>query len=307
MEPLASLVLVSALVCAWAISSVKSQHLVWFVVAVLHLGAITPALAVCDVNDTATVTEDTKLQWGTLQIPTSGSNTCIVNVGSADCAAGSTGSRLFGIIGSGSYTVTKDNALGTVCAMSIDIVNISTGSSDLTLGSITGKYDGVTLSGPPPWTGLTKPNVPRTLELGMTATYASSITPGTYTPIFGIKVTFDPNAAGPTTSNMSASARFDMPITIDNVVNINFGNVQGNTGNIYTMNTAGTVTPSGGGVVYAGSRNAGSLKIHGSSTQTLTIYSGFYSASSAGGATVTPSAATCAYNGGASVACDFPG
>jgi hypothetical protein len=183
-------------------------------------------------------------------------------------------------------------------------VNIVTGSPNLTLSSFTGTYDGVPLAGAPPWSGLPKPAFAgKELRLGATATYTSALTPSTLTPTFGIKITFAPNATGTTTSAMTASAAFDSSLTIGSVVDINFGTVQGNNLNVYTINTAGTVTPSNGGVVYGGATNAGSMLIRGSSNQTISITTGSYGSGVAGGATVQTFNGTCAYNGGAAVAC----
>lgn len=104
------------------------------------------------------------------------------------------------------------------------------------------------------------------------------------------------------TQSVTANVTFDAALTLTKVSDINFGIVKASTAGTYVISTAGVVTPSGGGVVVGGTPAAGNITIAGSTTQTVAISTGSYVAN----AGVTPSAATCAYNGGASTACDTP-
>jgi hypothetical protein len=104
------------------------------------------------------------------------------------------------------------------------------------------------------------------------------------------------------TQSVTANMTFDTALSLTKVSDINFGLVKASTSGTYTISTAGVVTPSSGGVVIGGTPNAGNITIAGSTTQTVAINTGTYVADHG----VTPSAATCAYNGGASTACDTP-
>ncbi len=106
-------------------------------------------------------------------------------------------------------------------------------------------------------------------------------------------------AANP--QSVTANIAFETPLTITKNNDINFGMVQAAQAGTYTIDTVGTVTASGGGVSLGGTQNAGNLTIAGSATQTIDILADNYAAN--GG--VTPSAATCAYSGGAAAACSL--
>ncbi|MGE3623110.1 MAG: DUF4402 domain-containing protein [Bdellovibrionales bacterium] len=107
------------------------------------------------------------------------------------------------------------------------------------------------------------------------------------------------SAAYAATQTVTANIKFDTPLTITKNSDINFGYVKAATAGKYVVNTAGTVTASNGGVSLGGTTQAGSLTISGSPTQAIDISAGNYVANNG----VTPSAATCAYNGGPASAC----
>lgn len=104
------------------------------------------------------------------------------------------------------------------------------------------------------------------------------------------------------TQSVTANMSFDSVLTLTKNADINFGTVRAAQIGTYTINTAGVVTPSGGGVLVAGTPAAGQITITGSGTQTLSISTGTYAVNNG----VTPSAATCAYDGAAATACDTP-
>jgi hypothetical protein len=93
----------------------------------------------------------------------------------------------------------------------------------------------------------------------------------------------------------------DSAITLTKNADIQFGTVKAGATGTYVINTAGSVTASGNGVWLYGTPAAGSITIAGSTTETVSISTGGYSAN--GG--VTLSAATCAYNGGSAAACSL--
>ena len=113
-------------------------------------------------------------------------------------------------------------------------------------------------------------------------------------------IAFNASAA---TQVVSSTVNFISPVSITLNTSPNFGNVGYSTTATYILSTAGVVTGSGvGSAMYSGiTPTAGSLKIAGSTTQGITISTGTYTVSNG----VTPSAATCQYNGGAIVTtCD---
>ena len=105
------------------------------------------------------------------------------------------------------------------------------------------------------------------------------------------------------TQSVTASVSFDSAVTLSGLTNINFGTVQaGIVGATYTVvASTGVVNPSNGGVVISTTgQTAGQLTIAGSSSQSIAISTGGYTAN--GG--VTLSGATCSYNGATAVPCD---
>jgi hypothetical protein len=101
------------------------------------------------------------------------------------------------------------------------------------------------------------------------------------------------------TQPITVSISFDTPLTLTVVSNVSFGAVKAGTASTYTITTAGAVTASGAGQWLYGTKAAGNITIAGSTTGTVNISVGGYTAS--GG--VTPANATCAYNGGTAGSC----
>ncbi|MFA6280522.1 MAG: DUF4402 domain-containing protein [Bdellovibrionales bacterium] len=104
------------------------------------------------------------------------------------------------------------------------------------------------------------------------------------------------------TQSVTANMSFDSLLTLTKNNDISFGTVGALTAGTYVISTAGVVTPSGGGVVVGGTPVSGQITITGSASQTVSISTGTYTTNNG----VTPSAATCSYNAGASTACDTP-
>lgn len=127
----------------------------------------------------------------------------------------------------------------------------------------------------------------RAAEIGKITLVAAAFT------LFGV------GAAYAATTSVTATIKFVSNLTITQNTAPNFGYVQTATAGVYTLNTSGTVTPSGGGVTQGGSPAAGNYTIAGSASQAITISTSGYTASGAS----TPSAATCKYGAGSEVAC----
>lgn len=105
------------------------------------------------------------------------------------------------------------------------------------------------------------------------------------------------------TQSVTANIAFDTVLSVSKNADINFGTVKAGVTGTHVINTAGTVSSTGNGVWISGTPAAGNLTIVGSTTQTIDISVGSYVADES----VTPSAATCAYNGGGAGACSLSG
>jgi hypothetical protein len=101
------------------------------------------------------------------------------------------------------------------------------------------------------------------------------------------------------TQSVTVNVSFDTPLTLTVVSNVSFGAVAAGVASTYTITTAGVVTATGSGQWLYGTKTAGNITIAGSTTDTVNISVGGYTAN--GG--VTPQNATCAYNGGAAGSC----
>jgi len=100
------------------------------------------------------------------------------------------------------------------------------------------------------------------------------------------------------TQSVTANIAFDTPLTLTKTSDINFGTVTAVNASTYQITTAGAVTTTAGtGAYLYGATTAGSITIAGPTADTLTISVGGYTANNG----VTPSNASCAYNGGAAV------
>lgn len=100
--------------------------------------------------------------------------------------------------------------------------------------------------------------------------------------------------------NFLANIRFATPLTLTKNADLDFGTVQSLTPGTYVLSTAGVVTASNGGITIGGTPVAGNLLIQGSDTQNINISTSALTADQG----VTPSNPTCAYDGGAEVACN---
>lgn len=101
------------------------------------------------------------------------------------------------------------------------------------------------------------------------------------------------------TQSVTVNMEFDTELALTKNSDIDFGLLKAGVNDTYTMDTTGSITPSGAGVVLGGTPTVGDIDITGSTTQVIDITANNYVAN--GG--VTPSAATCNYNGGGEAAC----
>lgn len=137
--------------------------------------------------ESITITEITQLEFGQLDIPSSGTQTIVINpstggyTGSGSVQKGSPSRGEYKIILSGS---------GSSTSSTIDIQNISSGSGNLTIDQFTGDYNGAFINSFPQ-SGLPKPSTApgTTLYLGATAQYSSGVGVGAIVPSFDIVVT----------------------------------------------------------------------------------------------------------------------
>jgi hypothetical protein len=104
------------------------------------------------------------------------------------------------------------------------------------------------------------------------------------------------------TQSMTTNISFDTALTLTKVSDVSIGAVKALTASTYTITTAGVVTATGSGVWLYGTKTAGNITIVGSTTDTLSISVGGYTAQNG----VTPANATCSYNGGAAGSCTIP-
>lgn len=110
---------------------------------------------------------------------------------------------------------------------------------------------------------------------------------------------FASSAAYAASTPVQANVAFAAAITLSNVTNIDFDTVVGGTTATYTIDTTGDVTTVGGAIVDETGAHEGSVTITGADGVSAQYYVGNYTANN----TVTPSAATCNYNGGGAAAC----
>ncbi len=107
------------------------------------------------------------------------------------------------------------------------------------------------------------------------------------------------NGVRAATQSVTANISFDTALTLTKNADINFGTVEALTAETYTITSAGVVTAAGVGEILYGTKNAASITIEGSTTQTINISVGNYAANNG----VTPSNATCNYNAAGAGTC----
>lgn len=247
---------------------------------------------------TFTVTQAASLNWSAWQIPAA-SVTGIIS--SAGVTSG-TGTQIYGTKAAGNYTVARSSSQTHCTSVTFSITASNCNASGCTLSAFRGSWAGGAEAAFPITSTTLPSNAGQALRIGATATYNNTVTAGVKAPTYTIGIRY--NALADATYAQSAALTFDAPLSIDTVTPIRFGFVQASTAGNFTIDKNGTITAGGGGVWLGGTKNAGSMRIVGSATQTITISTGSYVASGIGGG-VTLSAATCAYNNGVEAACSL--
>ncbi len=254
--------------------------------AVLLLPAA-PAQAACSLS----ISQTTPLNWSTWQKP-SGSVTA--DITTADALSG-TGTHLYGTAAHGVFSITSNpQCSGTITITVAD----NGGATGVTLSNFHLVYNGSSVANGT--SGLTLPGSSgKQLLVGATATYDNTVSTSTESPTLKITVLESGHSVS-TSPSETASISFDVPLTLTKTSDIDFGTVSANNASTYRISTAGTTSVvSGTGQFFSGTPTASSITVAGSTTDTITIQATGYTANNG----VTPSNATCSYNGAASQAC----
>jgi hypothetical protein len=244
----------------------------------------------CFAADTYTVTQNQQLNFGILQKPSSGSQTWTI---STTGSTSGTGTLLYGVPGNGDYTIKCTGTCTSTISISLGTFVACSGTF-LSAGNINynnGEYNGAT-----PASGVSNPGTGgKDLKFGVTSTYNASVGAG------NCPVTFSIIVNGVNSFPQTAALGFDVALALTKTADINFGTVSALNASTYKIATNNAlITVSGTGIGLYGTTSAGSITIAGSATDGITISTGGYIANNG----VTPSSATCGYNGGGASACD---
>jgi hypothetical protein len=142
-------------------------------------------LAIIVLADAASIQEIAVLDFALMLIPRFGSE--FITVPANGGAASGTGSIASGAPRPGSYTIRGDSDFGT---FTLDIQNINSNSSDITISDFTGLY-GIQSINSFPKGGLPVSMSSKTLSLGARITYTSRLSEGSYAPSFDIVYTVE--------------------------------------------------------------------------------------------------------------------
>ena len=96
-----------------------------------------------------------------------------------------------------------------------------------------------------------------------------------------------------------ANIRFETALSLTNKTDVSFGIVQASQPGVYTISPSGAMTSTDGGVWLGGENHAGGMTVVGSDTQAINVSVNNYVSNNG----VTPSAATCSYDGSSSAPC----
>ena len=102
------------------------------------------------------------------------------------------------------------------------------------------------------------------------------------------------------TLTVTSDIKYFSDISFTTALTPDFGYAKAATAGVYALDTAGVLTPSGGGVIEGGTPHAGSYHIIGSGTQGITISAGNPQLN---GGHSTPSAFKCKYGVAAETSC----
>lgn len=145
---------------------------------------------------TIQLTQTQPLRFGTMQIPSSGSETRIISTAGAGSG---TGTYIFGTVQAGSYAICCVSQCGAsfYSGITINITSPSIGTCTgmTSIGTFTGNYNGTNITFPSTRARNTIPTCPTTVTLlvGATATYPSTVTETvSCAPTFNVTVLVNP-------------------------------------------------------------------------------------------------------------------
>ena len=163
----------------------RINNLVITIAAVILLCAGMPSFAWAACVATCAVTETTKLDFSTLQQPSSGSVT--YTVAPDGTAASGTATVLYGTAVRGQYKATRTGSTTGCTGTTYDVQSVSSGNAGVTLGTWKGR---VTANASLPMTLGTFPaTTGTTFFIGATATITSSATTGSFAPSYNVVCT----------------------------------------------------------------------------------------------------------------------
>lgn len=162
----------------WLIHSFTKALLCLFLLAV-SLGA--------RADDTVTISETTRMNFGTIAIPASG--TQYLALSPSNSALTGSGDKLFGIPSRGAYRLVGS---GTgLASITIDVMNVASNSAALTLDDFKGVYNGNAMANLPSSPQSFPAASGTLLYLGARETVSAAMTAGALTPTFDIVVTIN--------------------------------------------------------------------------------------------------------------------
>jgi hypothetical protein len=174
-------------------------HASGFVSILRTIGFAAAIWSFCAVPAHATtiqLTQTQPLRFGTMQIPSSGSETRIISTAGAGSG---TGTYLFNTVQNGQYTICCSAQCGgsQYSGITINVTSPSIGTCTgmTSIGTFTGNYNGNAITFPSTQARTTIPACPTTvtLRVGATATYPSTVTETTTcSPTFNVTVLVNP-------------------------------------------------------------------------------------------------------------------
>jgi hypothetical protein len=234
------------------------------------------------------------MDFATLQKPSSGSQTFTI---STSGATSGTGTLLYGSTSVGTIGIKCSGACSGK-TITIDIPPY-TGNCGET-HSFTVGVEGSGENDPVPASGFPNPGSDEFFYIGETVTYPPSV-------LTGVSCNTNPtvnitgSSGGGVSTSYNSVGAFDVGVTMSKNSDINFGTVNAHNSSKYRISTAGAVSVvTGTGTTLYGSTSAANITVSGSTADSIIISTSGYTADQG----VTPSNATCSYDGSAASSCD---
>jgi hypothetical protein len=131
------------------------------------------------------IAENSRLTFGTLQIPASGNET--FRIFSNTGATTGTGTLLYGSPARAAYTIACVSSCAGSWTATISIANVTSGNGSVVLGNFRGTLPGYTDAVPP--FSVSSASFPITLYLGLQIAYSATVPAGPVAPAFDLVVT----------------------------------------------------------------------------------------------------------------------